>query len=483
MDESKLLIQRIGLVSLMNLLTALGGVVLLPILTKNMPVNEYGLWTQVNVTVGLASVIILMGLPHSMVRFMAAAKERKEIQESFYSIFLLVALGGALVSLLLFYFSETLAFHLFDDNKPVAQILSVIVFMESLNALLFNFFRTFQQMKLYTLLGFINMCLSVALAYYFVATGWGIYGAVIGLFLSKTVLFVIMFHLIQKEVGFMIPNFRNIRGYLAFGLPLVPSGLSDWVINSSDRYVISIFLGTAYVGYYSPGYVLGSIIMMFINPVGCILPVVLSKHYDEDKLNAVETILSLSLRYFLALALPAVFGLTILSWPILSILSTTDIADKGYLITPFVALSMLLFGIASILANIIGLVKRTKISAMIWFIAATLNIGLTIFLVPRLNILGAALATLLAFIFVFASTVYFTFRLLKLHLDTRFILKCLLASMVMSLFIILWSPKDLQEILASIALSAGLYFLLLWLLKGINEYEVQFLKKMLRKGS
>ena len=483
MSENKLLVQRIGLISLVNLLTNLGGIVLLPILTKNISVEEYGIWAQVNVTVGLISVLILLGLPHSMVRFMAAAKGRTEIQESFYSILFLVALVGALMSLLLFHLSGPLAVYLFDNNLAVTKILPLIVFVESLNAILFNFFRASQRIKLYSLFVFINMYISIALAYYFVTTGWGIFGAVIGLLLSKAVIFLIMFYLILAEMGFWVPNFRKIREYLAFSLPLIPSGLSDWVINSSDRYIISIFLGTAYVGYYSPGYLLGNIIMMFITPVGCILPVVLSKHYDENKMDVVETILGRSLRYFLVLALPSVFGLTLLSWPILSLLSTTEIADQGYMITPFVAVSMLLFGVSSILANIIGLVKRTKFSAIIWIIAAALNFGLTVFLVPRFNILGAALATLLAFLFVLASTAYYALGLFSLRIDFQFILKCLFASLIMSLVIVFWSPKGLLEIMGSIAVCAMVYFLVLWLLKGVDYEEMKFLKNVFGRES
>lgn len=483
MSEGKLLIQRIGLVSLANLLSSLGGVILLPILTKNMPASEYGIWAQVNVTVGLASVVIVLGLTNSMVRFMAAAKEKEEIQESFYSILLLVAFVGFFASLILFYLSGPLAAMLFDGNLAITRILPLLVFFESLNALLFNYFRTFQRMKLYSLFVFISMYLTIALAYYFVTAGWGIYGATVGLLLSKAVIFAILLIIILTQIGLRMPKFTMLREQLSFGLPLVPSGLSDWVMNSSDRYVISIFLGTAYVGYYSPGYILGNIILMFINSLGCVLPVVLTKHFDEDRMDAVEAVLGRTLKYFIALALPAVFGLSILSYPILSVLSTEEIASQGYLITPFVAVSMLFFGVASILANIIALVKRTDLSAKIWLLAAASNLGLCVMLVPRIGILGAALATLVAFAFVLGSTAYCALRLFKLSIDLRFILKCLLASLAMSLFLLSWSPVGLMQILSAIALSAGAYFLVLWLLKGIDGEAVQFMKNMLKKGA
>ena len=476
--SERLLVQRIGLIGLMNLLTNLGGIILLPILTKNISVGDYGIWAQVNVTVGLISILILLGLPQSMVRFMAAAKGKDEIRESFYSILLTVAVAGAMVSIILYFFSDTLAALLFDNNLAVTRVLPLIVFLESINAILFNFFRASQHIKLYSLFSLMSMYLSIVLAYYFVSSGQGILGAVIGLLLSKAAICLVMLLLVLARIGFKLPNFKKIGEFLSFGLPLIPSGLSDWVVNSSDRYVISIFLGTASVGYYSPGYLLGNIITMFITPVACILPVVLSQHYDENNLKRVETILNHSLRYFFALALPSVFGLTLLSWPLLSLLSTQEIADKGYIITPFVAVGMLFFGVASILTNIILLVKKTKYSAIIWIVAAALNLVLTILLVPRLDILGAALATLIAFIFVLASTAYYAMGLFPVRVDGRFFLKCLIASLAMSMVIIFWHPQGLLEIAGSIVICTAVYFLALWILKGIDRDEIGHIKNM-----
>jgi len=478
--SEKLLVQRIGLIGLMNLLTNLGGIILLPILTKNISVGDYGIWAQVNVTVGLISILIVLGLHQSMVRFMAAAKGRDEIQESFYSILLTVAVAGAMVSIIIYSFSDRLAVLLFDNNLAVTRVLPLIVFLESINAILFNFFRVSQHIKLYSLFSLMSMYLSIVLAYYFVSSGDGILGAVIGLLLSKAAICLVMLVLVLTRIGFKLPNFKKIGEFLSFGLPLIPSGLSDWVVNSSDRYVISIFLGTASVGYYSPGYLLGNIITMFITPIACILPVVLSHHYDENNLKRVETILNHSLRYFFALALPSVFGLTLLSWPLLSLLSTQEIADKGYMITPFVAVGMLFFGVASILTNIILLVKKTKYSAIIWIIAAALNLGLTILLVPRLDILGAALATLIAFVFVLASTAYYAMGLFPVRVDGWFFLKCLIASLTMSMVILFWQPQGLLEIAGSIVVCAAVYFLALWILKGIDREEVKLIKNLFK---
>ena len=476
MNEHKLFTQRIGLIGITNLLLSLSGIILLPILTKNIPIEEYGIWVQISVTMGLIPAVVMLGLPYTMVRFLAAAKKREEIQEGFFSIAFIVLFTSAIASLLLFLFSKPIAASLFDNNLAIARILPLIVFIACLNGLLLNFFRTFQQIKRYSIFAFIQTWLKVALAAYFVLAGYGIFGAVIGLLITELFMFLIMASLIVSEIGIKIPKFRHIREYLAFGIPLVPGNLSSWVVNSSDRYVIGVFLGTSFVGYYSPGYTLGTIIIMFKAPLVFMLPTVLSKYYDENNMNEVKTVLKYSLKYFLLLAIPSVFGLSLLSKQILTLLSTPEIASQGYLITPFVATSVLLLGSRAVIGQIIVLEKKTKIIGTIWIIAAILNLGLNLIFIPYIGILGAAITTLLAFALALILTSFYSFKYFKFDIDFVFILKSIFASIVISLVIIKWNPISALNVLIVIGVCAVVYAAILLLLKGIKKEELEFFR-------
>ena len=480
MNEHKLFTQRIGLIGITNLLLSLSGIILLPILTKNIPIEEYGIWVQISVTIGLIPAVAILGLPYTMVRFLAAAKTREEIQEGFYSIAFIVLFTSAIASLLLFLFSKPLAATLFDNNLTITRILPLIVFIACLNSLLLNFFRTFQQIKRYSIFSFIQTYLNVALVAYFVLSGYGIFGAVIGLLISSFFVFLIMASLIVSEIGIKIPKFTHIREYLAFGLPTVPGNLSSWMVNSSDRYVIGIFLSTAFVGYYSPGYALGSMIGMFMAPLSFMLPAVLSKYYDENNMTEVKTVLRYSLKYFLAIAIPSAFGLSLLSKPILTILSTPEIASQGYLITPFVALSALLLGVYTVIAQTIILEKKTKILGTIWIIASILNLGLNLIFVPYIGILGAAITTLIAFLLVLILASFYSFKYFKFDIDFGFILKSILASMAISLIIIKWNPVGILNVLIVIGVCAVVYAAILLLLKGVKKEEITFFKELFK---
>ena len=483
MQEYQQFARRIGLIGATNLLISLSGLILLPILTKTLPIEEYGTYVQITVTIGLFPGIVMLGLPYTMVRFLAAAKSREEIQEGYYSIAGITILSAGLASIALFLLAEPIAAALFDGRTTVTKILALTVFLECMNLLQYNYFRTFQQIKRYSSLLFLKTCLQLISVAALVLAGYGIFGAVVGLLATNLMLFLVMGILIVSEIGVAIPRFKNLREYLSFGIPTVPGNLSSWVVNSSDRYVIALFLGNAYVGYYSPGYSLGHIINMFIAPLSFMLPAVLSKHYDDGNLKDVKTVLSYSMKYFLALAIPSAVGLSLLSRPLLTILSTPEIAEQGYLITPFMALSGLLFGLYTIITQILVLEKKTSITGTIWIVAATLNLGLNIIFVPRIGILGAAATTLVAFALAFVVSMYYSSKYLVFDINASFILKCLVAATIMGAVVVIGGAQmsgGLLGIFLLVGVSALVYGAGLLVLRGFKKEEIRFFRGLLR---
>jgi O-antigen/teichoic acid export membrane protein len=479
MSEYKLFTQRIGLVAALSLLVSLNAIILLPILTKNIPIVDYGVWIQITVTIGLGTIFTLLGLSSSTVRFLASAKERKDLQEGFYSVFSTVLLTSLVAASLLVLLSEPIAAIFFNDEAEVLKIASIIIIFSSLNEVFLNFFRTRQKIQRYSIFLFIKLASNLLLIAYFVSNGNGILGAVVGYLASEALTCLMMsVHTVYK-LGFRIPDFSNIRKYLAFGIFIVPTTISTWVVSSSDRYLIGMFLGTTYVGYYSPGYTLGNMLTMLVTPFSFLLPAVLSKHYDESNMQTVRTLLEYSFKYFLTLAIPSAFGLSLLSKPILAILSTPQIAENGFLITPFTALSALMMGAYSIIYNVLILEKKTKDLSIIWLVAAALNMGLNFIFVPYFGIMGAAMTTLIAYTVAFLAITYRSFQFLRFNIDVIFILKSILASIVMSLLLLQWYPMDKLGILVSVAVGALTYVAVLVMLRGFKKNEIVFFKGLL----
>ena len=102
--------------------------------------------------------------------------------------------------------------------------------------------------------------------------------------------------------------------------------------------------------------------------------------------------------------------MSVLSKPLLLVLTTEQIAANGYLVTPLVAAGTALIGAQSVVLMVIMLKKKTAVIGTIWILSAALNFGLNLVLIPYLGLIGAALTTFLAYLLAFVLITHYSLR-------------------------------------------------------------------------
>ena len=478
MDEYIQFIKRIGIVGIANILISLSGLIFIPIITKNFSTSDYGVWAQVNTLVALVPNIVNLGLTYTMVRFLAAEKDKEIIRQSFYSMMALVLASTIVMIVVFIVFSTQIANALFDGSMQIMWIVTGIAFFSCINLMLLSYFRTFQQIAYYSIFLVLQTYIGVGVSIVLTLLKYPIEVVVLGLLSGYLIVFIVMALLILKQLGFTL-KFKSLTEELKFAIPTVPNNVSSWVVDSSDKFVIGICLGSAAVGCYSPGYALGSILLMFLTPFAVLLPAVLPEYFESGDMDKVDTFLTYSMKYYLLITVPAAVGMSLLSKPLLYILTTTIIADSGYMITPLVALGAIFMGIYGIVNNIIILEKKTSILGYIWITVAVLNIVLNIFAVPYLGIYGAGLATLVCYFFAFLVTMFYSSKFARLPFDVKSIIKILISSAIMGVFVYIINPQGIINILIVILISVVIYFVVLFLLRGIDKKEINLIKSMI----
>jgi O-antigen/teichoic acid export membrane protein len=195
-------------------------------------------------------------------------------------------------------------------------------------------------------------------------------------------------------------------------------------------------------------------------------------------MNEVKTHLSYSLKYLLALAIPFVFGAAILAKPVLSMFSTSEIAAEGYFVVPLVALGTLFMATYVVIAHILILVKRTKVIGAAWILCALINLGLNILVVPRIGILGAALSTLISYALALGITLYYSLKEIRFNIEWRFVLKSLIASIIMSLVTWKMDSAAISNVILTVSVGIVVYAAALVLLKGFKRGEWHFAREL-----
>jgi O-antigen/teichoic acid export membrane protein len=474
----------VGITGLTQVVASICGFLLLPIITKAIGTEGYGIWTQIAVTVSLLAPLAMLGLSNSYVRFLSAERDEDVRREGFYSISLFILVSGTLVSILMFLLARPIADLVIDSPGAYeyVQMGSFWVLLSSLDIMMLYYFRIYNQMRKFFYLVSLNSVGKVAVISLLLSYDYGLTGVILGTLGVQSVEFLIGFAVITRQIGFTFPKFSNIREYLRFGTPLTPNSIIKWVTDSSDRYLIGFLLGIGSVGVYGAAYSLGCLINYLTTPLQFMLFPELTKQYEEKRMDMVERYLERSIRYFLLLAIPAAAGLSILAEPLLEILTTPDFI-VGKNVVPLVAFGALFAGVFQMVINVTMLTKQTSLNMYIHLFAAVLNIGLNLLLIPRMGIEGAAIATIAAYALICVLGGYVSYQKIRFHLDWAFIAKAVLSALVMAGALYLLAPKGPVWVLLSLLVGVVVYFGTMFLVRAFDRHEMAILRKVMERGA
>ena len=184
---------------------------------------------------------------------------------------------------------------------------------------------------------------------------------------------------------------------LLFALPLVPSALSSFVLSTSDRLIIEADLGSEAVARYQVAYNIGSMPMLLLWILhSAWMPRFFGITNDTER----RTVLAESRDALYRLLIPVLIGFACGAPLVLRVWAPASYQpDRLLLLVCIVLITAVPSAGQLAVTRALTAEGRTGVTAVVTVLAAALNVGLNIVLVPRLALTGSALATLAAYAF------------------------------------------------------------------------------------
>jgi len=183
---------------------------------------------------------------------------------------------------------------------------------------------------------------------------------------------------------------------LKFGIPAVPTGLAIWVLNSSDRYFLNSFFGTADVGIYNVGYRVGMLVTLVSGALHLAYPRFMFSIYKERP-DAKYYFAKINTYFYLITFLSAL-AISIFAKEAIQIL-TGPAFHSSYTVVPLIAFSYVFYGLFSNFGTGISVIGKTYLFVISTATAGLINLFFNFILISRFGVMGAALATFLSFSF------------------------------------------------------------------------------------
>jgi O-antigen/teichoic acid export membrane protein len=190
------------------------------------------------------------------------------------------------------------------------------------------------------------------------------------------------------------------KAYAHYGFPLSLSLILTLILFTADRFLIARYLGEGDSGAYHAGVSLASriidVLFIWLGAAGTPALVHALESGGPEALKTAARKQITTIAYF---TFPATAGLIAVAPSLGGLLIGEALRERALLITPMIALGALFSGLNSYyLLSVFTLARRTRLLMLAMSLPAVANIALNLWLIPQFGLMGAALASLTAFV-------------------------------------------------------------------------------------
>ena len=276
----------------------------------------------------------------------------------------------------------------------------------------------------------------------------------------------------------------SVRTIIDYSLPLFISSLLGYGATYVDRFVVSFFLNLSEMGIYNFSLLIVSALGILIGPFSTILLPKLSELYGRGDIENLRLYSSKAIELLLAFYVPVSLVVAAISPSILLFLANPSYLP-GFIPITVITITNALFISSNILAVSLQAVRKTRIFLLSSSLALISNFIISILLIPRFGINGAAVGFSSIYIMGFAVTYYYSRKYETAYFDKGRIVKIMLSgaimfSVVFALQMYYWySPL---KMIAYILLGFAIYVLLIRLLGTFSGEDIEMFMKLLPKA-
>lgn len=365
---------------------------LLPLYTANLSTGEYGvvdlITTYTTLLVPVITIQIEMALFRFLIDYRKDEKQKTVIISNSYFVVGVISI--------LFFLLSLFVIHIFDISYGIYLIFMVLVTISS--NILLQTSRGVGDNLGYSLgsviAGVINVILNIILLLYF---KMGIYSVFIATIISNFICSVFLFirNRIYQYCSLKVISKKVIKEITTYSLPLVPNGIVWWIINTSDRTLISMIIGTSANGIYSVSNKFSNIINSFYGIFNMSWTESVSLYID-DKDCFLKDSFNVIFNMICSFCLLLINGMFLL-FPIF----VESQFNEAYKYIPLLIISSIFSMLSASLSSVYVAKKKTKEIAKTTVLASVLNVAINLLLIKRYKLYAAIISTLVAFFIVF----------------------------------------------------------------------------------
>ena len=448
--------------------TQFSSILLLPLYTYYLSTSDYGTIDLIQTYINLFVPVFLLCFDTAVFRYLIDARNNKKEKDKIINNSIIFGIIQCSIVLILFLIlSSFIKFH-----HSTLTIFNAIALM--LSSITLQICRGLGKNKDYSISMFFtaitNLVLNLILIIVFKMNGSSI---LISSIVANMISFAYIFIKcnVYKSISTQLFDIKVIKKLLHYSIPMIPNTLSWWIMNVSDRTIISIFINTAANGIYTVSCKFSNIINSIFSIFIMSWQETASMHInDKDCDKFLSSMVDKLLSFFITL----IIGLTSIL-PLIFNIVIGENYSNAYNYIPFLLIACIFSIFTSLIGGIYIAKKETKEVAKTSFLSAIINIIINILFIKKIGLYAACISTLISYL----SMSIYRFIDIKKYINLKLNLKKLL-----SLFLFITISTILYYInniyFSTVMTVASIIIAILYNKKFINEFKNIIFNKLKR---
>ncbi len=242
MGKGKELLKNTAIVTIGKISTQLITFFLLPIYTAVLTNEEYGVVDLLNTIVNLLLPIVTLQIEQGIFRYLIDCRNDKERQTTIITTIMRFIVIQSILYIIIIIIASAFI------NNEYKYFLAGNLIVSIFSTILLQIARGLGDNKSYAIGSFLSGVAIVVLnVILIVVFSLGAYGMLLATLLGNLICAIYIF--ISKKIYTYLKPKQNdkklLKEILKYSIPLVPNMVSWWIVNASDRTIITAFLGIA----------------------------------------------------------------------------------------------------------------------------------------------------------------------------------------------------------------------------------------------
>lgn len=365
---------------------------MLPLYTSVLDKDEYGTADLIITYVALLYPIVGLQLEQGLFRILLDYRDNKDNTKALFTTVLLCNIVQVIAFSILF---VPLTFFV---KYNYIVFLCPLVIIQTLQGTLMQFSRGVNRTDIYTIGGLINAILHVGLNVLLIGIlKVGLTGLLYSIIIAGigSSLFIMIKLRIWDYYDSKLFNKEELKSVAKYSIPLIPNQLAWWVINASDRTVVSFFLGTGANGLYAVANKFSSVYITFYNFFNMSWTESVSLSFnDKDRDEYINRMINIFFNLISAVCLGIIACMPF----VFPILVPNHSYKAAYYQIPILMIAVFFQAFQGLYSSIYVALKKTKEIAKTSIFAAIINIVVNILLIKIIGLYAASVSTLVAFL-------------------------------------------------------------------------------------